>query len=221
MKPPPGLGHLLLGQPDLAEQFMRALALKGQLPSYLGAEFEPSITVLDLGRIEYAYLRREQVFQGGALQGALAANFNYITLGLIATGRGVCVVDQIVLLNTSAAAQRFAIYLNQNATIGSAGTLVSARDDRVSKGTPARSGIFGVGATQDPADVAAGLFGVVNVLVPAGQTAIFPCGYVLTGNNDPSNGQPIRLTVQTTTVNLSSAAYFNWRERAGVASEFV
>lgn len=219
MRTPPGIGHLLLGQPELAELYMRALALKGELPSFSGSEFLPIIQLLDLTDIEYRFLRREQLYQGGALQGALAANFNYITLGLIGTGRGVAVVDQIILVNTSAGAQRFTIYMHSNAVIGSAGGLVSSRDDRQNKGVQlSRAGMFGVGSSQDPGDLGGSIFGAIHILVPAGQSLVYPCNYVLTANTDSSNGQPVRLSVQTTTANVSSGAFMTWRERAAPVS---
>lgn len=213
MKAPPGLAHLLLGQPDLAEQYMRALNLKGTLPSYSGPEFEPSITTLDLTDPEYDYLRRFNRYQGGASLAAVAAQFGYIALGRNGVQRDMlAVVETIIIANNNAAALGVAVFLSQNALFGVGSGLNLPMDDRASS----VSG-YTIGTFNSASNLSGGLFGVMNLTIPATSSLILPVAYVLT--NRDVGGLPSMLYVQTNALNVQLAVTFTWKERALLASE--
>lgn len=211
----PGLAHLLLGQPDLAELLMRGLALKGALPSFSGSEFQPVVTALDLTDPEYDYLRRLSRYQGGASVAAVAAQFTYVVLGRANFGARdmIAAVQQIVIANNNAAALGASIYVTDNNALGVGGGQNLQMDDRLST----RSA-FTIGSGTLAANVSGGLFGVLNVTIPANSTLVLPVDYVLTNRNGATD-IPFQLWVQSNAVNVQMAVTFVWKERAALPSE--
>jgi hypothetical protein len=213
-----GLADLLLGQPDLAEQYMRALALKGQLPSYSGGEFIPTVQSLDLAEPQYDYLRRFSRFQGGARLTALAANFNYVFLGRNAVS-GVrdmlAHVSQIILTNfQAAAATGFLIYIGADTLLGVGSGQSIMMDDRL---VTTRSG-FTIGSLQSGTNVSSGLFGLLEVMVPAASSLVLDLDYILS-NTYSAAAFPNVLISQTNAQNVDTRTTFIWRERVALTTE--
>lgn len=214
------LAHLLLGQPDLAEQYMRALALKGQLPAYTGAQFEPSITVLDLRDPEYLWLRRTTRLSQGIVLAAVAAQFSQAAfLPIAGAARAIAVVEQLILTNSTATATT--VFVDSQPVSGltaAPGVPKSALDDRAlpfNQLQPTPS--FGwLSATAAAAIVGTG---AMLIGLPAGSSVILQGGWVFTARVPNTIPAPSALLVSCGTVNQSIHAAAIWRERAMAASE--
>jgi hypothetical protein len=212
-----GLAHLLLGQPDLSEQYMRALALKGSLPSYSGGEFLPSIQTLDLAEPQYDYLRRFSRFQGGARTTPVAAQFNYVFLGRNAvqgTRDMLAHVYKVIFSNFSASAVGFLMWMAADTLLGVGSGQAVMMDDRL---TTTRSG-FTIGNLQTATNVSSGIFGLIEVQLPANTSFVLDIDYVLTNTYSAANF-PNVLATQTDVVNVDTRVVFLWRERAALPSE--
>lgn len=209
----PDVGQYLIGQPTVAEQVMRALGLKGDLPQRVDGLFALGLTVDDFTRPEYAWLRRESLYEQGANIAAVAAQFSnaYLTI----TGqRALAVVEQIIIVNLDAAATRnfrFAVRSVTAFPYAVTGT-GSSRDDRATG--PANSiARFGSG-TSAARQVNGGPF----VSVPSLGTLIVPVSIILTGATDNTGAQGA-LCVETDIVNVPCMIGWIWRERSIMDSE--
>jgi hypothetical protein len=216
-----GLAHLLLGQPDLAEQYMRALALKGELPSYTGGEFDPSITVADLTDPEYLWLRRVARLSQGVTIAAVAAQFSQAGFTAIAgANRVLAVIESLIITNSTAGGLTFMVDSQPVATLAAAAanTPKSALDDRAIpfnalQPTPN----FGWVTATAAAEITG--LGRIIVAIPSNTTIILPLNWVFTARTVLNTPAPSSLLVQCGTVNNAFHAAVVWRERALLASE--
>jgi hypothetical protein len=216
----PALAHLLIGQPDLAEALMRALALKGQLPQYIEGELNASITAFDLADPEYLWLRRNVRLSQGITIAAVAAQFAQFAFAPVANaGRSLAVVEQLILANPTAATQTFLVDSQPNIALGAAPNVPkSALDDRAIpfnqlQPTPA----FGLGNAQGAVAITGA--GALSIAVGAGQTVILPLNWIFTNRVVLPTPAPSLLLVQHSVVNLPLTAGIVWRERALLATE--
>lgn len=220
MKPPPGLAHLLLGQPELAETLMRGLALKGTLPQYLSPELEPSVTIADLTQPEYLYLRRILRLSQNIFLPAVAAQFSQAAFAPTAgAARSLAVVEQLILTNFTAGAVAFQVDFQPNIVVGAAaGVPKSGLDDRsipFNQLQPTPS--FGwVGATAAASIVGTG---ALTIAVPANTTVFFPVNAVFTARAVLSTPAPSLLLVALSAVNTACNIGAIWRERPLLATE--
>lgn len=215
----PGLGHLLVGQPDIAGRLSRALALKGELPQFTEQDYNLGITVEDLTRPEFNWLRREARYFGGTQVGAVAAQFSQITFSTLVAGtRGLAVVEKIVLSNITGAANGFIVGMSLTGGSVIAPTLNAAPgDDRVGIAPGGFGpGMFGVGfGTSAGTPIAAPTF--TTIQLPANESFVLEGPWVLTGA--PIGIARSILVVTSTQVNVAIAASFYWRERSLLATE--
>lgn len=217
-----GLAHLLLGQPDVSERLMRALALKGALPQFLSREYDGSVTVEDLTAPEYDYLRRFQRFQAGGVVTAVAAQFGQAVLGRNGAGnRGaLAVVDKVVIVNLDAAVRSFYVGMLQNgAGIGPGAGNELMADDRVNQNATAvgTRSLFTCGFGSNAADFHTA--GHIPISIQAGATVILDVRYILTGVADAGAVNPRLLFVGHSSVNVAFGFGFFWKERAMLATE--
>lgn len=223
MRRDPQLGHLLLGQPDLAEGYMRALALKGNLPSYTGADFEPSITVLDLRDAEYLWLRRTVRCSQGIVLPAVAAQFSQAVFAPVAIGqKNMAVVESLILTNSGGAGTTIIVDSQPLAAAPVAANVPkSALDDRAipSIGAGQLQPTPSYGWVDRTAAGAISGLGAMVMALPATSTLVLPLGWVFTGKQVISTPAPSYLIVQCGTVNVSIHAAAVWRERPLLASE--
>lgn len=226
-KPLPGLAHLLLGQPDISERLMRALALKGALPQFLGQEFDASVTVEDLTAPEFGYLRRFLPWQAGQAKGAVVGEFSMLTLGprtnQLRNALAVC--DYITISNQNAAAQSFRYGLVPESAIGSSAPVSNGEpmDDRVTANQPLNSvqPIYGVGVGSNAVDpLTQGPPNAGFVRLGVDQTVLIPGPWIITCAANSTAAARQVLAIWTQSVNLSVAGNFKWRERGLLATEF-
>lgn len=221
MRGPSGLGHLLIGQPELSESLMRGLALKGQLPQYLGSELEPSVTVADLTDPEFLYLRRTTRFWVNASLNAVAAQFSQAAFAPIATApRTLALVESIIIANSTGGAIAVLVDCIPSTLIGfAAGTPKSSLDDRaIPFGQLQPTPSFGV----VNATAAAGLLAGSNapvIAVPANTTFVLPINAVFTARSVIATPAPSYLIAQVSNVNIATNIGFIWRERPLLATE--
>jgi len=214
----PGLGHLLVGQPEIGERLQRALNLKGQLPEFTEDEYGVSCTVEDLTLPEFRYLRRFNQFHSGLNVAAVAAQQSFTILapvGGAAAGRQVLtVVDQVILANQTAAVQAFSIGLASFAGFVMTATICNILDDR--QRVPAttsqafNSHNFFNSAAPPPIDRP------VIAVVPIGGTVTITGPWIMT-NKDNLN--PLGLVVSCATINAAAIISLMWRERFLMPSE--
>jgi hypothetical protein len=216
-----GLAHLLLGQPDIAEQYMRALALKGQLPSYTGGEFEPSITVLDLTQPEFLWLRRIVRVQQSVSLTATAAQFSQIALAPIAgAARVMAVVEKLIITNTTAGALHYFVDFLPNSLVAAAPNVPkSAMDDRAIPFNAPLQTQVSLGIVN--ATAAAAIIGSGGILVAtaANTTVVLDLNAIFTARLVNTTPSPSLLMVQGTALNLPLQVSFIWRERTLLATE--
>jgi hypothetical protein len=218
------LGELLIGQPEITERLMRALALKGDLPSYLGAELLPTVAVENLLQPEYAYLRRELRLGAGTSTAAVAAQFGWIGLVPKPGTRALAVIEKVIIVNSAAAVNVISFGLTAPAIGISqpvAGTAHLPLDDRaprtdsftlnpqfaIASGTNV-GGVFPGGLSQMRVDLPAG--GILTIDNP---------GAVLTGKLVKDTGEFVGFYVGSNLANVTMSASFIWRERNILASE--
>lgn len=219
-----GLAHLLLGQPNLSESLMRALALKGALPEYLAREFQASVNLLDLTTREFQYLRRVNSWLAGINQVAVVGEFGIAVLGPRATqGReAIAVVDSVMIENTSGGSASFRYGLIRNNNVGSAAPTSNGipLDDRIGplSGTPFPNPIFGVGGGSQVADPAITFAG--HVSLPVSSSIELNVSAVLTGLMT-TTGLRTYFGVWATSPNIAFACNFRWRERELLPSEIT
>jgi hypothetical protein len=220
VKAPAGLAHLLLGQPDLAEQLMRALALKGALPQYLEGEIGTSITALDLTTTEFQFLRRIVRLSQGFNAPAVAAQFSQCAFAPVANApRTMCVVERVIIANFSATNLQYFVDSNfVNGAFPAPGVPKSGLDDRslpFNTGQPVPAfGVLGLTA----AGAILGL-GAIRIAVPAGNTFSLDLDWVFTNRTVNNTPAPSVLAVQVSAVNAPLDVTFVWRERPLLSSE--
>jgi hypothetical protein len=218
------LGFLLLGQPDLAEALMRALALKGELPSYSGNTFDPSVQVDDLTQYEYQYLRRMVRVMAGAGVSAVAAQVPFI--GLVPTAgvnRALAVIERVIISNPHTAAVTATFGMTEPAigiSAPAAGTPHLPIDDRASRSDAFQySPQFAISSGTNVGSVFPGGFGVAQVSLAPNASIVVEVGAVMTGRKNPATGAFSGFYVGHGTVNAPLLADFVWRERQILASE--
>jgi hypothetical protein len=220
---PAGLAALLLGQPDLSERLMRALGLKGTLPQFLDRKFSPGVTVEDLTKPEYSWLRRETLWEAGQAVPAVAADFGVGTVGPKSGMAGrttIFVVEQVTLSNTAATATSLRFGLISTANIGSAAPTGSGapRDDRYA-GAAVNQSVAGVGSGSNNASPTT-FTSTSFVLLAAGQTlGPFPGPWVLTNGVGPTAASQVLFGVWGTEINKAFSFHVVWRERLMLSSE--
>lgn len=202
---PPGV--LALGQPDLPEVVFRALGLKGSLPLELDRQFQLGITVEELTKPEFAWLKREQLGTGGGTVAAGGAGqFGFGSLR--GSNDRLVVNDRIIIANSTAATVLYALGMQTTFPSGAGSIPGVPRDGRSGVGSTTLGGAVRMGT--DPAPVAPGL--VTYVSVPAGGSFCWDVPFILAGS-----GHFFSVICQTANVRVDVAFY--WRERVQQSSE--
>jgi len=219
-----GLGHLLLGQPDLAEQYMRALSLKGELPSYTGSEIEPSVTLLDLTNPEYLWLRRTTRYQQTKQIGPVGAQFSQIIFAPVANAaRVIAVLEKVIFSNSQAATVQNIMWDSiTDAITGFAPAAIpkSALDDRaVPFGQLQAGSSFGLIAQTAGAAKIPVTGGAAWLSLPASSSFVLDINAVYTARSVISTPAPLYFIAEAQAVNVALTATFIWRERGMLASE--
>lgn len=215
----PGLGERLIGQPDLAERERRALAVKGEMPSRIEAQQSGSLTIEDLTRFEFWWLRRGLSFLRGGTQGAVAAQSSIFSLSKTAASLTLAIVDQIIFGNPTAAALEFKFGLSVTNPIGTNTMLDGAPLDCRQQSTnlllPSALQIFAGNTAAGPL----GNFGVPSVIVPPNSSLVLPTAYVISDSLARQTGGQMTLFVQAVTLNVAASCFFRWYERAQLSTE--
>jgi hypothetical protein len=221
----PGIGHLLVGQPDVAERMMRALALKGTLPQYIDGDYDPVVLVEDLTGREYDYLRRFIPWSAAFGQAAGGAGvWSLVGIGPKSSqGRSaIAVVDRVWILNQTAGALSYRLGLMPTSAVGSllAATGVAPIDDRVLNNVPAgQNGLFAGGSGTNAVDPITLIPGSTMVFtVPAGSTLEVVGPWILSGAVNTAGSQHY-LAITPVLANTQVNATFYWRERAMMSTE--
>lgn len=210
-----GIGHLLLGQPEISEQLMRALDIKGDSPRLLDAAYSAQVIAEDLTRPEFDYLRRLNRFAGARRVGPVVGQFPQVVLGHTPAfaGRSLIVMDMLTIENSNAAALQIVFGLASVGAIAPDPAFPGAgSDDRL---TVAQSiGCVGAGANavSPLATISA------SITLPASTSLFLPITYVLT-NNRPAGLPQRALYVVGNATNTGLGAAFWWRERVLLGSE--
>lgn len=203
--------------PEFAEVIMRALALKGDLPRELLAEFQLGLQVADFSDpSEWSWLRRTILYDGGCTVAAVAAQFGIAVfatrVGLSSNQRQVlAVLDQVILTNTAAAAMTFEYGVTLSGTgIADPNRQAYAKDDRGTSPTFAtNTSAFAVGSGSNAAPPLGSSHAIVSLAPGASISLKGP--WMLT-NRDTGAFRSAFL-VQAGTVNQAFVAAFTWRER--------
>lgn len=209
------IGHLLLGQPELTEQLMRALDIKGDAPRLIEGTYSGQVIAENLTRPEFDYLRRTNRFARGRRVAPVAAQFSQIAFGYPTTftGRALVLLDTVVIQNNNAAA-----VLTVNFGFGPVGAITPdaafpglASDDRL---LVAQSlACIGVGA-----NAASPLPTTAEVTLPASTVLVLNLPFILTNNRPAAlTQQPFYIVGGAT--NIGFGANFYWRERVILSSE--
>jgi hypothetical protein len=221
----PGLAHLLVGQPDIAERMMRALALKGTLPQYIDGDYDPVAIVEDLTAREFDYLRRYIPWSAAFGQAAGGAGvWSLVGIGPKSTqGRtAIASVDRIIFTNLNGAAVTYRFGLFPTSGVGSllAVTGVAPIDDRVLNNVPAgQNGLFAGGGGTIATDPVLGIPGsTLTITLPANTSQALDGPWFLTGAVNTAGSQHY-LAVTTVAANQQVNAGFYWRERALLTTE--
>lgn len=207
---------MLIGAPAFAEQIMRALAIKGDLPSYLNSEFAARFIAEDFTKGEYQWVRRSVLFELGTSQAAVAAQFGIVnfTTRLASQGRAVmAIVDQVAIGNTTAGTQQISYGVNfLGSSIADPTVDAFVRDDRALQARSAYSLSSGTAAPSPLAGTSHKL-----ATIPAGGTYVDPGPWILT-NNDNTIFRSGLIFV-TTVVNQAINVSIQWREREVIQEE--
>jgi hypothetical protein len=214
------LGHLLVGQPDLAEGIMRALAIKGAPPYELEPQYGLSVNVMDLTAPEFLWARRVMRLSQGIVLNAVAAQFSQAAFTPIAgAARTMCVVEKLFLTNTNAAASTFLIDSQPSTAVTAApGVPKSGLDDRAlpfNQLQPTPS--FGLVSLTAAAALTG--TGAMVFALPSQGTLVLDLNWVFTARVPNTLPAPSSLLIQNGTVNTSMHAAVVWRERTLLASE--
>jgi hypothetical protein len=214
------LGALLIGQPELSEQVMRALDLKGDLPQMLDVGYQPVIIAEDLTAPEFRWLRRNARLSQGITIAAVAAQFSQGAFAPLASARNtLAVVEKLILANLAAASASFLIDSQPNITVGAApGIPRTALDDRsIPTGQLQPAPSFGLVSATAAAGLTAA--GAIIVAVPAGSTLVLDLNWVFTARQVLTTPAPSLLLVQSGNVNTQIQFSVVWRERTLLSSE--
>jgi hypothetical protein len=218
---PGELGALLLGQPELSEQVMRALDLKGDLPQLLEAGYQSVILTEDLTSPEFNWLRRKVRLSQGTTVAAVGGQFSQAAFAPTAgAARTLAVVEKLIITNTQAAAvQNYLIDSQPNINIGAAPNVPkSALDDRAipfNQLQPTPS--FGLVSATAAAAITG--TGAMFLSIPASTTLVLPLDWVFTARTVLSTPAPSLLLVQAQAVNTALTFAVVWRERPMTSSE--
>lgn len=188
-------------QQDYASQAAKALGLQSKIPGHLDPRFQLGFTVDDFRDPEFAWLRRQTLWQGRGVRAATAANLNYVCLPGI--NGVIAIVTKIIIVNQNAATNVSIIGIavaNAVMTIGS----MAPRDTRATGNQAACVPYTGTAV------------GPINPLgkaiqTLAGGTTVLECSYVLTS--------PLTLAVVDGLPNQVIDVSFEWSERAALPSE--
>ena len=212
-------GYLLNGQADLAEQTMRTLELKGDLPQMVDPRIQLGVQVDDWTGHEYRWTRRMGSFMRGELSGAVAAQFSYVIFGsLTAAGRTLAAVDQVIISNPNIAGVQVQFGLIDSALF-LPNSFTGLRDDRMYAGTLNARAAFG---TQSVQNVAALLTtGNPAVYLPPNSSMVVPLQMVLTNEPSVTAGQFIHLAFQNSIVLSALSVAVFWRERVLLTPELT
>lgn len=207
------MGYMFNGQPELSEQALRALGLKGDLPlRLLDPRLSLGIQADDWTKPEYAWARRMRLFHWGSSQAAVAAQYSRIGIGIVVTAQVLAVVQSIHIYNFNPTPQNYRVGLQSASFV--TGSLGAPRDSRYATQAAAMLTAASAGATQ---------FFATNpftlVALNANSGVDLPMEFVLTNRQDPATGQSWQLVVETDQLNVGVAARFSWRERALLDSE--
>jgi hypothetical protein len=193
------VGQLLVGQPDLGEQLFRSLDLKGDLPQQLDPTFASSLTVEDLTRPEFWWLRRGRLFSSGAFIAAVAGQQSFASLAPINTP-GLAIVERVYVGSNGGPA----VSLCGLGPAVAAGTVqqVNVNDDR--NGLVAQPSLLALttGTSAAPTPPNNG----ISFVTPSAATVVLEGPWILTGNQN--------LVVLHITPNIPLTVGFKWRERA-------
>lgn len=207
------VGLNLLGQPELSEQLMRALELKGDLPQLLDPIFSLTVQVLDLMDPEFQHLRRTRRFMAGNDIGPVAGQFPYLVFARNGQTRDqIAVVERISVTNLNAAPLRCWIYLLQNGAAPGVGTQATPTDDRTPLAAAAGHTI-GIATSITSFVTPARL----TVNIPQDQTVFVPGPWIITTAGPV--GAQTQLVVQGATVNQAFDVSVFWRERLLLSTE--
>lgn len=213
----------LIGQPEISEQLMRALFLKGDLPQFVQGPYGLGVQVLDLTTPEYFHLRRWRRYMGRAAQAAVAANFSILVFGTPNVGREVmAVVEQIwVRANGAAGPIRFGINGDVFALGATAPASIGfgAQDDR-SLPAGAWSSTYGMSFINNAASP---LSAADPEIVSGGTNTVFvpidPTRPLILTNKPINNTAKSYLYVVPTAVNFGIDVCVFWRERSLLETE--
>lgn len=196
-------------QQDYATLMNRALQLQRNPPGVLDPRVQAGLTIDDLTRPEFQWLRRTNLYEAAGGRLAVVAQRAYMQL-VPAPGM-LTVVSEVKIYNANA----FTQILNVGMALGNAplsGIPTSILDDRI----PAFQSAAAVSSGSTAAPIAP--TGQLVVLVTQ-QSITIPCNYVLTGNKGPA-APPFRcVSVVDTAVNTQINVGFTWSERFLLPSE--
>lgn len=197
---------------------MRSLAMKGDLPRELLGQIQAGIQLEDLSAPEFLWTRRTVLYELGTSQAAVAAQFGIVafTTRVAAQGRNVlCVVEQVIIGNTTAGVQQVAYGVSFNGSLIADPTAVAnRRDDRALAITSSYSLAAGTNAASPLAGTSHKL-----ATMPAGGSFVDEKPFILT-NND--NGVfRAGLIFATTVVNQAINVSVTWREREIMQEELA
>lgn len=214
---------LLLGQPSISEQLIRALNTRGDSPQETEEKFNLSLLCANLTDPEYKWGGREGYYITGIVQGAVAAQFSACILGprTGAARSALAVVEKILICNLTGAAGNFRYGLLPASKTSAVPNLVgSPGDDREVVGRSVASSVFATGSGASATDPR--YFSQSGIIrIPADQSIIIPGPWILTGAsmNDGAVDTPVYFGVFSDAVNITVEATFWWRERALMNSE--
>jgi hypothetical protein len=206
-------GYLVLGQPELAEQAMRSMELKGDLPQLIDPRFSLGITVADWTLPEYWWARRGRLHSISNSIALVAAQFSQAVLGVPAANPTIAVIEKLMISNPGAAALGFVFGLADVApAIGFAGLANGQRDTR---GYDSSSGLLQQSgnnvATLNTSNAAHSVF------IQAGDTMVLDIPFVLTNKLNAAGRVPYFFLQSTLAQPLMYSV--SWRERALLDSE--
>lgn len=211
----PGVGRLLIGQPDYNDMAARLLEVKGELPDTLEAAYQLGFQADDFTRMEYRWLRRTTTWQLGLTQPAVAAQFSIFGFIPSVLSRQLIVIERLIFTNPNAAGMAVAFGITASGFGGIAmATPGHMCDDRQFQA--ASSGArAGVGTNAVNPIAGAGL-NFSQTVIPAGGAVELREELVLT--NAPATLTP-GFIAAVTQVNLTLVASIRWRERLLLGTE--
>lgn len=212
----PGVGHLLIGQPDYNDQAARLLDVKGELPDTLTGAYQLSFRADDFTRMEYRWLRRMTTWQLGLTQAAVAGQFSIFGFIPSALQRSLIVIERIIFTNPNAAAMAVAYGVTASGFGGIAmATTGHMLDDRQFRA--ASSGARGGVGTNAVNPIAGAGLNFSQTIIPASAAVELREELVLT--NAPATTFQPGFIAAVTQVNLTLVCSIRWRERQLLGAE--